>query len=129
MVPIKRMNELDNINANVQNLVNDAYQRGLQRGLAERKKAFDLLDAKCNTEYQRGLGDAWGVARKIVCDEGIDMNTLCTIFRRGCSDSIIRDYSASEAIKKIKEYEEQKDKEIKVGEDADINLGCRDCRF
>ena len=35
--------------------------------------------------YKRGLDDAWEAAKKIVCDEGIDMNTLCTIFRRGCS--------------------------------------------
>jgi hypothetical protein len=77
----------------------------------------DLQDAA----YQRGLEDAWKAARKIVCDEGIDMNTLCTIFRRGCSDSIIRDYSASEAITKLKAYEEKQkaDDKVKVGDEVE----------
>ena len=76
----------------------------------------DLQD----TAYQRGLDDAWEAARKIVCDEGIDMNTLCTIFRRGCSDSVIRDYSAAEAIEKLKAYEEKQkaDNKIKVRDEV-----------
>ena len=69
--------------------------------------------------YQRGLEDAWEAARKIMCDDGIDMNTLCTIFRRGCSDSIIRDYSASEAIAKLKAYEDSKHSDrIEVGDEV-----------
>ena len=73
---------------------------------ADRQKAID--DA-----YDRGLNDAWDAARKIVCDEGVDMNTLCTIFRRGCIESIIRDYSASEVIEKLKA-----DDEIKVSDEV-----------
>ena len=69
--------------------------------------------------YLRGLEEAWEAARKIMCDDGIDMNTLCTIFRRGCSDSIIRDYSASEAIAKLKAYEDGKHSDrIEVGDEV-----------
>lgn len=72
--------------------------------------------------YKCGLADAWETARKIECDEGIDMNTLCTIFGRGSSNSIIRDFSASEAIAKIKEYEDSK-QEIKIGDEVKTDDG------
>ena len=106
----------DYINEHFSDLQDTAYKKGLHDG--ESKCGY------CN-EYQRGLDDAWEAARKIVCDEGIDMNTLCTIFRRGCSDSVIRDYSAAEAIEKLKAYEEKQkaDDEIKVGDEVRHDRG------
>jgi hypothetical protein len=115
---IEKLEELnsDYINEHFGSLQDTAYKKGLHDG--ESKCGY------CN-EYQRGLDDAWEAARKIVCDEGIDMNTLCTIFRRGCSDSVIRDYSAAEAIAKLKAYEEKQKAtdDIKVGDEVRHDRG------
>lgn len=112
-LPIKPYTEPD-----LEQARKEAYDKGYHDGhnvCCENAK--DLMEEKKNEAYQHGLADAWEAARKIACDEGIDMNTLCTIFRRGSSVSIIRDYSASEAIAKIKEYEDGK-QEIKVGDEV-----------
>ena len=95
--------------------IDEAYQRGLEEG---KKATWGLAADASSAEYQRGLDDAWEAARKIELDDGIDMGTLCTIFGYGCSDSIIREYSASEAIAKLKAYEEKQKAadEIKVGD-------------
>lgn len=91
-----------------------AYKKGLHDG--ESKCVY------CN-EYQRGLDDAWEAAKKIVCDDELDWNTLLHIFNRGNFDGIFGDYSASEAIAKLKAYEEKRkaDDEIKVGDEVIYN--------
>jgi len=116
--PYKDIDEaVKHILDDVQKRIDEAYQRGLKDG---KEYGLDESDMREAVSYQRGLDDAWDAARKIVLDEGIDMNTLCNIFRRGCSDSIIREYSASEAIAKLKAYEEKQkaDDEIKVGDEV-----------
>ena len=109
----------DYINEHFSDLQDTAYKKGLHDG-----------ESKCRycNEYQRGLDDAWEAARKIVLDEGIDMDTLCTIFRRGCSDSIIKDYSAAEVIEKLQAYEEKQkaEDEINVGDTVNLKDGSRD---
>ena len=99
--------------------IDEAYQRGLEEG---KKATWGLAADASSAEYQRGLDDAWEAARKIELDDGIDMGTLCTIFGYGCSDSIIREYSASEAIAKLKAYEEKQkaNDDIKIGDEVKI---------
>jgi len=56
--------------------------------------------------YEQGLSDAWECAKNIVCQKV----NLVQIFDKQLGDStisILQDYSASEAIAKIKEYEEK----------------------
>lgn len=68
--------------------------------------------------YESGLKDAWKAVRKIVMspdDGGMNFEDLIAIFGIGRSYQILRDFSVSEAIKKIKEYEQGKDK-ISVGD-------------
>ena len=75
----------------------------------------DLQD----TVYQRGLDDAWEAAKKIVCDEKLDWNTLLHLFNRGNFTGIFGDFSAAEAIEKLKAYEEKQkaDDKIEVGDE------------
>ena len=114
---LSRLEELnsDYINEHFSDLQDTAYQKGLEEG---KKATWGLVADASSAEYQRGLDDAWEAAKKIELDDGIDMNTLCTIFGYGCSDSIIRNYSASEAIEKLKAYEEKQkaDDDIKAGD-------------
>ena len=68
--------------------------------------------------YQRGLNDAWEAARKIVCDESFDWNTLLHIFDSRSFEIIFRNFSASEAVAKLKAYEEKQDDKIEVGDEV-----------
>ena len=113
---IENLEELnsDYINEHFGDLQDTAYKKGLHDG--ESKCGY------CN-EYQRGLDDAWEAAKKIVCDEELDWNTLLHIFNRGNFDGIFGDFSPSEAIAKLKAYEEKQkaDDEIKVGDEVIYN--------
>lgn len=105
-----------------QELIDQAYERGFKAG----KEAFVTDEAKVvNEAYQKGLDDAWEVARKITCmwySEQFDVfneHEAVNIF--GCN-------TASEAIAKIKAYEEQKKAEeecIKIGDEVVGTYGFR----
>lgn len=74
--------------------------------------------------YQRGLDDAWEAARKIVLnpDEGgISTRNLSAIFGLGTMQYAFTKNSASEAIAKLKAYEEkQAEDEIKAGDEVKL---------
>ena len=103
-------------------------QAEYQRGLEEGKKAFDLLDEERDAEYQRGLNDAWEAARKIFgyeMDGGIPIAEIGKVFGYAedalfCTADIIRHNTATEAIEKLKAYEEKQkaEDEIKVGDEV-----------
>lgn len=62
--------------------------------------------------YEDGLNEAWEAARKVLCDSEC-LVKLEDIFDDHTLDGIFNTYTASEAIAKIKEYEE-----IKVGDEV-----------
>lgn len=110
----------DYINEHFGDLQDEAYQRGLEEG---KKATWELVADASNSEYQKGLNDAWKAARKIVCDEscgGMSMTELA-IFNRGSSSSILRDFTAQQAIEKLKAYEEKQSDKIDVGDEV-INI-------
>ena len=86
----------------------------------------ELEDAQKEIDeaYQRGLDDAWEAARKISVIElngGLRGNELMKIYGTMDIHKIYDDNTASEAIEKLKAYEEQKaDGEIKVGDTVNI---------
>ena len=110
--------------ADIQKKVDEAYKRGLEDG----KKAFDLLDAERDSEYQRGLDDAWEAARKIAdMWTRIDNDELLAIFgiteRIGHSaiKSLFGKQTANEAMLELEAYEEKQkaENEINVGDEVD----------
>ena len=104
----------DYINEHFGDLQDEAYLKGLREG----KKAFDLLDAERDSEYQRGLDAAWEAARKIVTWPDRSLINSDT-FDLDHGENIFTKYSASEAIAKLKAYEEkQKADELKVGDEV-----------
>ena len=88
---------------------------GVQAGL-------ESLDCSVRNAYEKGLSDAWELARKIslhVTDGGVDMSPseLRTVFdiepMVDPTYCILRDYKAEEVINRLKSYEDNK---IEVGD-------------
>ena len=101
-----------------------AYQKGLTRGY---KDGYEAGQHEATTlEYQQGLDDAWECAKRISLvktDEDcpyFSVAELKKIFGYSSLQSVFDNYSASEALAKIKAYEGQQkaDAEIKVGDEV-----------
>ncbi len=78
------------------------------------------IEVKEKAEYQRGLADAWEAVktmnRRITVEELREIFPLAkTASYSLVVDAIMEEYTAAEAIAKIREYEEEK--EIKVGDE------------
>jgi len=87
------------------------------------KKESDCPKYKCDRAYQQGLEDAWEAARKIILDKnddtGLSLSEVAQIFYTASSYKILKENTASEAIAKIKEYEEQqKHDAIQIGDEV-----------
>lgn len=107
-----------------QELIDQAYERGFKAG-----KESEVIAIQ-ESQYQRGLDDAWETARKICVptfNGGLSCNDVYSIFRTSSFDTISHNYTASEAIAKIKAYEEQKnaEEEFKIGDEL-IDVDSKD---
>lgn len=92
-----------------------AYDKGYK---AAKQDAIALVS---ENEYERGLKDAWECAKKIVTDKGLNYEELEKIFNSCSMDVILERFSASEAMAKIKEYEDRQkkiDDKIHVGDEV-----------
>ena len=111
-VAVEDLEELnsDYINEHFGDLQDTAYQKGINDG---------SLDVKQRVEgaYQRGLNDAWEAARKIVEMSAPQYWELFDTYKENLFGKI----SASEAINKIKAYEEKQkaDDKIRVGDEVE----------
>ncbi len=100
------------------------YDYGYEDGQKEKLANAVIHDHEVaeKTAYEQGLDEAWEVARKLVHPRlgGYTEEQKQRIFGEYVSsDSILQNFSASEAITKIKEYEDkQKQAEIKVGDEV-----------
>lgn len=112
------------LNADVQSKVEEAYQNGYKACMQEND--FDSPCTSCEA-YQRGVEDrcneTWKVARKISVIElnsGLTGKELMKIYGTMDIHKIYDDNTASEAIEKLKAYEEKQkaDEEIKVGDEV-----------
>lgn len=76
--------------------------------------------------YQKGLSDAWDAAKKIYLPVeygGIPADALRQIFNNKSASGIFKKVSASEAIEKIRQYEQEKkekEEQIQVGDEVII---------
>ena len=94
-------------------------------GLGKLEKLEDVLQEACDNArhegYEEGLKAAWKCARKITfCKQG----ELCNIFPEDDYDNFdlgwLKDYSASEAMAKVREYEINcaYEKELRIGDEV-----------
>lgn len=110
-------------------LVQKAYKDGYADAKTELgKNTINLVHEERDRAYQQGLDEAWEVAKKIIHSNGLSLQKLMQIFGTAYFDKVLKENTASEAIAKIKEYEEkQKDTEqeqnteIKVGDEVKDN--------
>lgn len=101
--------------------VRNAYDRGYKQG------EKDGYEYGKQDGYNRGSYDAWECARKIVetlVEPHFESGYMVNIFRCESAITAMTNNSASEAIAKIKEYEETSkvDDEIKVGDEVEHNF-------
>lgn len=101
------------------------YSKGYKDGQdIEQSNAIATKEEIAKMEYERGLNDAWECARKLILNKacgGLELDEIKKIFRNyKYPDEVIRTFSASECMAKIKEYEgNQKADEIRVGDEVD----------
>ena len=118
---MKPYNErIDGITSNLKEEMYSLYKQGYDEGKDE--CSYGKL------KYQQGLNDAWECAKKmelLTCGEVAEIfgEQALTYFGNSKTPEIfglINQYPASEAIAKIKEYEEKQkvDDEIKVGDEV-----------
>jgi len=115
---------LKDLDKEEQKKVDEAYQKGY-KDCETRYCSFDACPNR-QAEYQRGLDDAWEAARKIFgyeIDGGIPIDKIGSVFGYSenatfCTADIIRHNTASEAIDKLKAYEEKQNDEIEVGDEV-----------
>ncbi len=96
----------------------EAYEKGYKAAKYEckdcPKQAY--TDTLRMDVYQKGLSDAWEAARKVShCALWSDYRKE-TGLSSVCAQDVLDHYSASEAIEKLKAYEQEKEAEIKVGD-------------
>ena len=100
----------------------EAYEKGLSDSKNQDDKDFaDMYDSG----YSEGLKNAWDAARKIACDKphgGFRIDTKQHIFGAADYAYILANYNASEAVEKIRQYEQEKE-EIKVGDVVEAPFG------
>ena len=88
----------------------EAYGKGYED--AEEKYNDGYSDG-----YDAGLADAWEAARKIVTmpDRGFINSDILDL---DPGESVFTKYTASEAIEKIRQYEQEKEEQIQVGDEV-----------
>ena len=116
--------------------VDEAYQRGLEDG----KKAFDLLGAERDSEYQRGLSEgndigykdgvedgrneAWDAAKKLFSTMAeSDIEKAFPIEWNSGGFNALMNLQPQEAIERLKSYEDDK---IKRGDIVNVKGSCND---
>ena len=93
-----------------QKVVDDAYQHGYDKGYKDKTNNDEVCKELASEAYQRGLNDAWEAAKKII---EMPDPPYWGVFSEYKSD-LFGKITASEAIEKLKAYEEKQ----KAGEDV-----------
>ena len=100
----------------------EAYEKGYEDGfVAGHLKAEKSGQSFYEDGYKRGLSDAWEACRKICCyeiDGGYHVAHMLDLFDRDDLPKILSGYTATEAIEKLKTYEQEQE-EIKVGDEVE----------
>ncbi len=106
----------------------EAYQQGYTDGCKKHEVEIHAIAYAKGIEdgYQKGLNDAWDTARKILLskkDGGLlEYDERKAVFGYGNYFLVLKKCSASEAIEKIRQYEQEQEK-IKVGNEVDGKCG------
>lgn len=106
-------------------LAKENFERGYRQRKAEDEKDIEQVRKEA---YEKGLSDAWEAARKIgsnsMCslkEMGFDFSR-CVVADYNPSWFVVKNYSASECIEKIRQYEQEKEeqKQLQVGDEVKL---------
>jgi hypothetical protein len=103
------------------NVREEAYEKGYQDAVVKIGSDEQAIAEKA---YQSGLSDAWEAARKLVLDSnhgGLTNYDIEEIFGVDEEQAIIN-YSASEAIEKIRQYEQKQEERLEVGDEVILDV-------
>lgn len=80
------------------------------------EKGFDAGRMLNNGKYEKGINDAWEAARKIIRMPEVDLLNLFTeCYSAVCTSlQVFLKYDASECIEKIRQYEQNQEKELGI---------------
>ena len=110
----------EGIKKQAQELIEHVYQRGYTAGKEESKLSIEQAAAL----IEQGRNEAWEATKKIylaVSKGGLSGDTIVSLFGAVTCNEVITNFSASEAIEKIKAYEEKKQEEdniIHIGDEV-----------
>lgn len=121
---------MNRIKDDVDYIADEAYTKGYTDGRKQAKTQAELdvahdIENVAKENYQKGLDDAWECARRITClpqDGGISNSGLDAIFEISNIQEIMKNFSVSEAMERIKAYEEEQNG-IRVGDEVKATLG------
>lgn len=108
-----------------QELIEQAYQRGYKAGYSKAENDYHAkTEDDRQSSYELGMNEAWEAARKLVLMDCRECNKVLGdgVLTIDTDDEIFTRCTASEAIEKIRAYENQKkqkekgDTEIRVGD-------------
>lgn len=109
-------NKLEELKKQIRDCVVNAFNEGHKAGLKDGDINNGTFAAKVKEAYDNGLNDAWECAKKIYDFSGEE---LSEIFPKS-KEIPFYSYSASEAMTRIKEYEDRQkktDDEIHIGDE------------
>ena len=122
---------MNRIKSDVDSLAEEVYKKGYDEGERRATTHAELeahdIENIAKENYQKGLEDAWECARKIigfVSDGGMSYAKLSSIFGTISYPAIMRDFSVSESMEKIRAYEEAEN-EIRVGDEVEDHIGTK----
>ena len=100
-----------------QELIEQAYDRGYKAGLVDNQTFHESMCEKCkNGLIEQGRNEAWEVVKKIA---KMPTDESEPIFNKFGLHSIMECYTASEAIEKLKAWEQKKEKDdIHIGDEV-----------
>ena len=101
-----------------------AYDKGYKSGLKDGNINDGTFAAKIKEAYNNGLSDAEKAVRRLIDskdDGGLSAGEMMTIFGMAQDYVILTNFSMSEIVKKIREYDKQK--EVEKASDDEICVG------
>lgn len=97
------------------------YDKGYKDRIADIEKEEKLsIDAAETYGYESGLNDAWEAAKKVACTNwscGLDIGILEKVFGTCGTSTIMINFTPSEVISRIKDYEEKQ--AIRIGDEVE----------
>ena len=105
----REYSDIGGIQQQAADIIRQAYDKGYKQGIKDGNINDGTFAEKVNEAYSKGLDEAWYVAKKIVLenDDSLSIDELRDIFKDSNPHRILETFSPSNAIARVKAYEEK----------------------